>query len=113
MKSSIAIGAGAGYLVGTGAGAVGSSMALVGGGTVSVGVAQVAMTLLGVIVLLSSDPYVEYLKKGMSKHQQDEFKKLIEDYKEEHGRGGDKNIPKSLLKEFAEWVKNNIGKKLW
>lgn len=38
---------------------------------------------------------------------------MIEEYKIEHGRGGADNLPKKILKEIAEFIRANVGKKLW
>lgn len=93
----------------------GTAIAVTSSVMVSITGAQVigASLALGSILFFASDPYVEHLKKGMSKYQQEEFKNMIEEYKIEHGRGGADNLPRTILKEIAEFIRANVGKKLW
>lgn len=61
------------------------------------------MTALG--LLFAKDKLVEFLKKGMSKNQQDMFKEEIEERKRGEGRGGADNLTEKIIKAIAKMIK--------
>ena len=86
------------------------SFATATGGTIAIGLTAEQLAALGLAALLGTiffarDPYVEKLKQGMSKNQQQKFKEEIEEYKRTEGRGGADNLTKELLEEIAEMIK--------
>ena len=74
--------------------------------TITISGAQVATAAAALgIMMMAKDPYVEYLKRGMSQRQKEAFQREIESYKTGEGRGGADNLSKDLLKEIAEIIK--------
>ena len=59
----------------------------------------------GITIMCARDKFVEFLKKGMTKNQQDQFQRAIEGLKKDTGRGGSDNLDKNILRAIAEWIK--------